>query len=290
GFLPATTTDADGRFRLRGFAPERLVELCIEGNGIETQQVYVLTRARPSGAARVLIPAQSKDPYYYGHDRPVLVFWNGFDHAVAPGQTVTGTVRDECTSRPIPGATVESYSLVGTNLAQNTIYSTVADDQGRYRFTGLPRGKGNRIRIRPPRDQAYIPVVKEVTPSETFTQATVDASLSPGVWVDITATDKDTGKPVPGYVSYFVLPEKWDAESRFSNPYGDAYNTMMAIRNDGTFRLVAVPGKAVIAFRTDWDKYPIARAAATIRLPSGLAPSNFQAFAAINPKPGDGPA
>src|SRR5262249_3680257 len=202
----------EGRVGLGGVARERLVEVCMEGNGIETQQVYVLTRARPSGAARVLIPAQSKDPYYYGHDRPVLVFWNGFDHAVAPGQTVTGTVRDECTSRPIPGATVESYSLVGTNLAQHTIYSTVADDQGRYQVTGLPRGKGNRMRIRPPKDQAYLPVVKPVPAAEPFAKATVDVALTPGVWVDLTVTDKETGKPVPGYVSYFVLPEKWDEE------------------------------------------------------------------------------
>src|SRR5262249_19862841 len=35
--------------------------------------------------------------------------------------------------------------------------------------------------------------------------------------------------------------------------------------------------------------YPIARDAATIRLPSLLSPSNYQAFAEISPKPGDGP-
>src|SRR5262249_3180285 len=149
GFLPATTTDTDGRFHLRGFAPEQLVELRIEGPGIETQRVYVLTRARPAGSGRVLTPTPVKDPYFPPH-RPVLVCWNGCDHAVAPGQTVTGTVRDESTGRPIPGAVVESYSLAGTNLAQNTIYATVADNEGRYQFTGLPRGKGNRIRIRPP--------------------------------------------------------------------------------------------------------------------------------------------
>jgi RNA polymerase sigma factor (sigma-70 family) len=289
GFLPVTTTDADGRFRLRGFARERLVELRVEGPAIETQDLFVVTRARPAGSARMLNPARIKDLPIFGPDPRVLVFWNGFDHAIAPGQTVVGTVRDRTTGRAIPRAIVESYALAGTRLSQNTSYSTAADDQGRYRFTGLPRGKGNRIRIRPPRDQAYIPIVKNVPPSETFAQATVDVSLSPGVWVDVTAADKSTGKPVPGYVSYFVLPEKWDAESRFSAPYADAYDNMMAIRNDGTFRFVAVPGKAVVAFRTDWSKYPIAREAATIRLPSGLAPSNFQAFTAIHPKRGDDP-
>src|SRR5262249_22824099 len=140
--LPATATDAAGRFRLRGFAAERLVELRIEGPTIETQNVYVLTRARPGNSPRVLTPTPKKDPYF-GAEAPVLVFWNGFDHAVAPGLAVTGTVRDEKTGRPIPRAVVESYTLAGTNLAQNTIYHTVADDAGRYYLSGLPRGQGH---------------------------------------------------------------------------------------------------------------------------------------------------
>jgi hypothetical protein len=86
-----------------------------------------------------------------------------------------------------------------------------------------------------------------------------------------------------------VLPKKWDAESRFNRPFADAYNDFMPIRNDGTFRFVAVPGKAVVAFRCDPDRYPIAREAPTIRLPGGLAAENFQAFATIDPKPGNAP-
>jgi len=288
GFLPATKTDADGRFRLSGFAEERLVELRVEGPAIETQNLYVVTRSKPLGSPRVLTPIRVKDPFF-APDPPVHVFWNGFDHAVAPGQTVIGTVRDAGSGQPIPRAIVESYSLAGTNLGQNTIYATIADDAGRYQFTGLPRGKGNRIRIRPPQDHAYIPLVKDVPASETFAKATVDASLAPGVCVDVKVTDKNTGKPVPGYISYFVLPEKWDAESRFSNPYSDAYNNFSAVRNDGAYRFVAVPAKAVVAFRADWDKYPIAREASTIRLPGGMSPSNFQAFAEIHPKLGGEP-
>jgi hypothetical protein len=107
--------------------------------------------------------------------------------------------------------------------------------------------------------------------------------------VDVTAADKVTGRPLPGYVSYLVLPEKPSPDNPFERPFADSYNDMMAIRNDGTFRFVAAPRQAIIAFRADWDKYPIARDAATIRLPSHLSPSNYQAFAEISPKPGDGP-
>jgi RNA polymerase sigma factor (sigma-70 family) len=286
--LPKTTTDANGRFRLGGFAPDRVVELRVEGGTVETASLFVLTRPRPGGSARLLTPPRMRDPFF-GPDGPVLVFWNSFDHALAPGLTVVGTVRDAKTGKPIPGAIVESYKLAGQILSQNTIYHTVADAEGHYVFTGLPRGKDNRIRINPPKDRPYFPVVKNVPVPETFGKATGDAELQPAVWVDVTATDKGTGKPVPGYVSYFVLPEKWDAEARFQQPFGDAYNHMMANRNDGVFRFAALPRKAILAFRTDWAKYPIAREASTIRLPSGLSPSNFQAFAEIDPKPDKGP-
>jgi protocatechuate 3,4-dioxygenase beta subunit len=282
--LPTTTTDADGRFRLDGFGRERLVELRIESPAIETQTVYVITR----DAGRTLTPVRMKDPFS-GSDPKVFVRPNGFTHPAPPGLAVVGTVRDAETGQPIAGAVVESYVLAGTNLAQNTIYRTVTDAQGRYRLNGLPRGKGNRVRFRSPPDRPYLPVVKDVPTAELLQSAALDVALLSGVWVDVRTTDKATGKPVPGYVSYFVLPEPPLGPFRSDPVYGPAYDNFMPVRNDGTFRFAAVPRRAVLAFRTDWNKYPIAREAATIRLPSGLSPTNFQAFAAVHPQPGDGP-
>ncbi|MHB1424222.1 MAG: sigma-70 family RNA polymerase sigma factor [Gemmataceae bacterium] len=297
--LPDATTDANGRFRLRGFAKEQLVELRIEGPAMETQDVYVMNRLPPRDSSSLLSVPQKKDPFF-GPDKSVVVLANDFAYPVPPGLTVAGTVRDENTKRPIPRAIVESYTLAGTMLAQNTIYRTVADERGRYRLGGLPRGKGNRIRIRPPADQPFVPIVKDVPlpivkdlPAvKSFAEAAVDAALRRGVWVDVTVADKAAGRPVPGSVSYFVLPEKPSPEEPFERPFADEYNNFMTIRNDGTFRFVAVPRRAIVAFQTAWNKlfdYPIAREAATVQLPGGLGASNFQAFAEINPKLGDAP-
>src|SRR5262249_7086746 len=148
--LPTTETDKDGRFRIHGFAREQLVQLRLDGPTIERRDFFALTRTKPAGVADQLTPAlhgtgemQPPRVRSYGGQESALVRWNGFDHAAAPGQIITGVVRDEKTKQPIPGAIIESYVLAGTNLAQNTIYHTVADAQGHYRFTGLPRGKGN---------------------------------------------------------------------------------------------------------------------------------------------------
>ncbi len=297
--LPTTTTDADGRFRLHGFAKERLVELRIEGPAIETRNLFVMNRPASSDGGKLLSVPRIKQLPMFGPSEQVGVLANGFDYPAPPGLTVNGTVQDAETKRPIPRAIVEIYMLAGSNLGQDTRYHTVADEQGRYRFTGLRRGPGNRIRIRPPADQPYIPVVKDVplpiakgVPGVmSIAEARVDVALDRGVWVDVTATDKHTGRPVLGDVTYFVLPEKVPPKGFFPAPsqFRGAYNGFKPIRNDGTFRFVAAPRRAILAFRTYGDKYPIAREAATIRLPGGDSPANYHAFAEINPKLGDDP-
>jgi len=287
--LPPTQTDAEGRFRISGFPREVLVELRVEGPTIERKEFYVLNRARPAAAPNLLTPPFSTGEMY-GPSGNAFVHWKGFDHAAGPGQVVTGIVRDEQTKAPLPGAIVESYVLAGTNLGQNTIYHTIADEQGRYRFAGLPRGKGNRIRIRPAKDRPNIPIVKDVPEREPLVEAIVDVELPRGVFVDVTAKDKKTGQPVAGSISYFTFPDKPDPNRPFlSGPYHDSYDNFMPIRNDGTFRFVAAPLKAILALRTDWSKYPIAKDAATLTLPSRISSSNFQAFARIDPKGGDEP-
>jgi hypothetical protein len=57
--LPEAETDADGRFRLPGFAKEQLVELRIEGPAMQTQNLYVMTRpaSREGGEPRSLTVA-----------------------------------------------------------------------------------------------------------------------------------------------------------------------------------------------------------------------------------------
>jgi hypothetical protein len=104
--------------------------------------------------------------------------------------------------------------------------------------------------------------------------------------VDVTVKDKATGQPVTGNLTYFVLPHK-PTKNPFERPFADAYGDFMAVRTDGTLRFAGVARRAIVAFRTDWTKYPVPREAATIQLPGTLAPSNYQAFAEINPRADD---
>jgi RNA polymerase sigma factor (sigma-70 family) len=286
-FLPSATTDAGGRFQLTGFARETIVELRIEGAAVETQRLYVINHSRPGSAARLIAPKKkpSKDPEVY-EEPPACIFWNDFDHALAPGLVVAGTLREQDSGRPLAGAVVESYRLAESRLVQDATYHTVTDSQGRYRLIGLPRGHGNQLRFRPPADSPYFPLVKNVPPTRPYAAANLDILAQRGILVDVRTHDKNSGEPVPGCVSYFILPEKPSTGFEFTRPHADAYNDFMPIRNDGTFRFVALPGRAILAFRASWRKYPIAKEAPAIQLPSALSSSNFQAFLEINPKAG----
>ena len=99
-----------------------------------------MTHPASRDASSLLSPPRHKDPIF-GPSKSVNVLANDFDYPVPPGLTVAGTVRDAETKDPYSGAIVESYMLAGSMLAQNTIYHTIADDQGRYRLNGLP-GQG----------------------------------------------------------------------------------------------------------------------------------------------------
>jgi RNA polymerase sigma factor (sigma-70 family) len=286
--LPSTTTDVEGRFRLEGYAEDRLVELRLEGDAIETNVVCFLSGKHE----KIQAPKRSSPDEGDGRmnaPRRLIVKVNGEDYVAAPGLVVTGTVRDAVNGKPIHGATIESYRLAGKGINQDVVFHTTTDAEGRYRLGGLPREHGSTIRIRGGTDLPYVPTMKEVPETQLFVPATLDVALVPGVWIDVTTIDRATGKPVPGSVAYFIKPK--NNKDRVDREYVGAYDDAH-IDNDGHFRFTAVADRAaVIGFRASAVKFAVA-ADAGRREPLGPAyssPSNFHAIADVNPKAGAGP-
>src|SRR5207248_6715195 len=100
----------DGRFRVEGFGRERLVGLHVEGPGIQQLDFFVITRPkRPAGMRGG----------HYG------VYGANFDVLIGPGRTITGTVREKGSGKPLAGITVAS-------AAGGWVYAKT-DPRGRYR-------------------------------------------------------------------------------------------------------------------------------------------------------------
>ncbi|HEV3261593.1 MAG TPA: sigma-70 family RNA polymerase sigma factor [Gemmataceae bacterium] len=243
---PPVTTGADGRFRLKNVGRERVVSIRVEGPTIETRDVQVMTR--PGGTMRV--PEYRNNPAggtltYYGAT---------FDHVAAPTVPIVGVVRDKETSKPLAGAIIESYKFADSNISERAELRTFTDKDGSYRLTGMPKGDGNILRASPPEGQPYLMALKSVPAGRGLDSVTVDFRLKRGVWIEGKVTDKATGKPVRARVEYFVFednPHRREAPGLTTDSY------LENRADDGTFRVVALPGRGMIGARAWGDHYMI---------------------------------
>ncbi|WP_171473124.1 carboxypeptidase regulatory-like domain-containing protein [Frigoriglobus tundricola] len=304
--LPAATTDAKGWFQLDGYAAERVVEVRLEGDAIETQDVYFVTgKPGPLPIPKRLTEADDTAGFFRREmapqREPKVLKANGDSYVAAPGLVVTGVVRDAVSGKPVPAAVVETYRLAGQGrFLQNTIYRTTTDAEGRYRLGGLPLAHGSAIRVRNTGDVPLLPVVKDIPETKLFVPAGLDIALARGVWAEITTTDRATGKPVAGDVSYFVAPENPNGPKGNRSPTETGYDRQVNVPNDGRLRLAVIPDRpAVLAFSAAPGLTPLSRYAmaadAVKRQESlrgaspGWAAQNYNAFADIDPKAGSDP-
>src|SRR5262249_26175788 len=107
--IPAVTTDADGRFQLKGIGRERLTGIRIEGPTIETKQVRVTTRpGEPITAVAFRHNPNGGTLSYYGA---------AFEHYAAPTKPIVGVVIDKDMGKPLAGVTIRSDKWAGTNVS-----------------------------------------------------------------------------------------------------------------------------------------------------------------------------
>jgi hypothetical protein len=149
---------------------------------------------------------------------------------------------------------------------------------------------------------------KKVGDSPGLQPITVDFELKRGVWVEGRVTDKTTGKGVKASVSYFALfgnPHLRDCPGFERSSWAHVYQ---GGKEDGTFRVLALPGPGVLAIRArDRDDYLLAAERDDEDGTKGVAShlvwtdslrtepyviiiSNYNALARINPAKEGGPA
>ncbi|HEV3261598.1 MAG TPA: sigma-70 family RNA polymerase sigma factor [Gemmataceae bacterium] len=282
---PAVTTGADGRFRLKNLGRERVVAIGIDGPTIETRGVHVMTRA--GGTMRV--PEYRNNP----QGGTLTCYGASFNHVAAPTQPIVGVVRDKDTGKALAGAIIESYKFAYSDMVGRSELRTVADKDGRYRLTGMPKGAGNEIRASPPEGQPYLMSVQSVPNGSGLDPVTVDFKLKRGVWIQGKVIDKATGKPVNAQVQYFVFE---DNPHRTEAPGLDTDVYLANRVDDGTFRVVGLAGRGLIAARARGDRYRIGVGADRIKglhkngrfrtYPHACEATDFHTFVEVNPEKG----
>jgi RNA polymerase sigma factor (sigma-70 family) len=242
GVMAPATTDAAGRFRLTGIGRERVVRLRLDGPGIVSQYLHVLTR--PGRKKEVLAFEGATD---YGESRVYTTYYGAaFRHVVAPSKPILGTVRDKDTKKPLAGITVQSQTLATRPKFLQGIVQTTTDAHGRYRLTGMPKGKGNELIAVPDEHVAYHVSVKPVPDSPGLAPVTVDIELKRGVWIEGRITDKRTGKPVRGAsVEYFSIGD--NPHLRDYSGFDSAFAVRsVPAKDDGSYRVAGIPGPGLV--------------------------------------------
>lgn len=234
------TTDADGRFTFSGIGRERVVELIISGDGIETK----LVRARTRAGETIVVPNGLGDDNLETFEPATFV------HVVGPTQTLTGKITDAETGKPLADVLVSAGQRGSTFSMGKPYLATRSQADGQFRLEGLSIGSEEDIYAIPTDASGYLPAASTFTAQLNQPSAERNFRLKQGIWVRGQAIDKRTGKPVVGHVKYNAFE---------GNPSLKAYEgftrgaTTHERRTDdeGRFEIAVIPGPGILTFSAD---------------------------------------
>ena len=247
GLHTSLFTDANGRFQITGLGRDRYVTLLIHGLSVGFDRIDAATKMMPPESKVIQQPVGTSDTY--------ITYGATFDFTARPAISIQGAVRDAATGKPLPGVKVRSYRFPGKFLLMDPegMLAAVTDANGHYTHDGFPKGKGNELIIVPAEDQPNFIRKMKVDDDPTQSLVTIDVDLDKGIFVTGRVTDKATGQPVCARMSYTTEKSNehtWDLPE-FSRRDGAAFSDDESIfhetKPDGTYRLVAAPGMAIIS-------------------------------------------
>jgi RNA polymerase sigma factor (sigma-70 family) len=235
----AWTSDADGRFEVRGVGRDRIARLEFHGGGVADGTLDVMARAaKTPPKAR---PGHAREMSFGKEDAFIGIYPQGtqlvdatFDFIASPTKPFTGILRLKGTGKPIEGAVVR--------VVERTTHTSVlarTDAAGRFRLEGVPKGAFYQVNVYPrsgiDRFLSHTVIVDDTEGLKPIEQV---IELSPGVIVTGRLIDKTTGRAIqPAQVMYVKAPDNL-------NP-GDGMG--FTRRPDAVFAMTVPPGHGLIA-------------------------------------------
>jgi beta-lactamase regulating signal transducer with metallopeptidase domain len=237
-------TDGSGHYRVTGIGRERVATLLFTGPKIAYTELEVVTRR--------MAPIQMLTRAFDKQTRPV--YGADLDLTALPTQPIVGAVRDAETGKPLAGVTIANNNWL-PGVVGNRLVRTTTDEAGRYRLAGLPKMSGIELLAIPNDDQPFFMQEATVPNSPTLDPITLNFDLHRGIWITGRVTDKATQMPVPARVRYFPFLTNEYAQRRSPEfgtdvtpkmVHGATYSERYTTRPDGTYRLVGLPGRALV--------------------------------------------
>jgi beta-lactamase regulating signal transducer with metallopeptidase domain/protocatechuate 3,4-dioxygenase beta subunit len=236
GGLPnsfGAVSDDQGRFVLHGVAAERICQIEISAPSFATATVIVANRQGLDAA-----PYNQPRRDAFGGRAPDLLVGPDFTHVGAPGLTIEGRVT-AAGGKPVADLTVGAAPM-GTMFTR-----TATDAEGRYRLSGLPRGRQLSVAFAMGGHGDLLPSTVRISPNGDEGLKTVDAELKNGLVVSGRIVDPLTGGGVRGAVTFIPLP----GNEYVRKPGYEGFITGGVIGyadDEGHFRFAAMPGPGVL--------------------------------------------
>jgi RNA polymerase sigma factor (sigma-70 family) len=229
---PTWTTDADGRFEIKGVGRDRVIALEVASPVLEKAVVYAMTR--PSKGTPMPRPRQTRPRggmQMMGRGPAPRLVGATFDQVAGPTKPITGVVRRKGTNEPVAGVLV-----TGAEPATWTEVQATTDAEGRFRLVGLPKAESYIVSVQPVGGNPYLGTRITVTDTEGLKPIERTLELPRGVVVKGRLIDKATGKVVPPQqVIHVKLPSN-------TNP-GNFQGDMRDWPPDGSFVITVPPGE-----------------------------------------------
>jgi RNA polymerase sigma factor (sigma-70 family) len=207
------TTDASGRFELRGFGRDQDVEVLVEDERFATQKQILDTghQEKPKETVRALAAPQR------------------FEGKVVYGDT----------GKPFPKAWVSVTGIRGFPAAGEEI-GVHTDAQGRFKINPYP-GDFFMVSVVPPQGEPYLPFSKRFNWAKGSVIQKLALTLPRGVQLRGKVVDNTTGKPVAGARVYFQQLQD-NNPNRVLNLQPYSFYPGIS-RADGSYQVVAPASK-----------------------------------------------
>ncbi len=243
GLPESVIADADGKFEIKGVGRGRLVALTVEGTGIETAGIRVVTDPR-FDPKKVEQPNEKTMPGGGFQPGPAL-YGPTFTHAARPSQPITGTVTDATTGKAIAGVQVNGHDD-GPHWWENGTQGVKTDAAGKFALHGIAKTGRVRLTVFPTSASPYFMYSTTVAGKPGLTEIAAELKLTRGVLVKGRVVEKGTGKPVLGAgIRYTALADNKfyaDLMKGKRGEHGMAWNSDA----DGRFQFVALPGAGIV--------------------------------------------
>ena len=141
------------------------------------------------------------------------------------------------------------------------LLKATTDKNGGFRLIGMPKGAENRLWFVPNDQQPYFMREVDVPDAAGLGPVRMDIELHRGIWITGKVTDGATGDPVPTvrmlYLPFLTNEFAQRTPEFHSNGFvdGNARQTHFQSKADGTYRIVGLPGRAIVGAESILKSY-----------------------------------